>query len=73
MLSVLLLIAIAIAATVAFPENAVAINYNNRTLIEEDFSNQDLTDSSFDHANLRKSNFSHSNLRGVRFFPQIWL
>jgi uncharacterized protein YjbI with pentapeptide repeats len=67
-LSVLLLTVIAITTALAFPQSAVAINYNNRTLIEADFSKQDLTDSSFDHANLRNSKFSESNLRGVRFF-----
>lgn len=67
-LSVLFLTVIAITVALAFPESAVAINYNNRTLEAADFSKQDLTDSSFDHANLRNSNFSNSNLRGVRFF-----
>ncbi|MEM7554448.1 MAG: pentapeptide repeat-containing protein [Cyanobacteria bacterium P01_A01_bin.84] len=51
-----------------FSQSTLAANYNNRTMIGEDFSGKDLTDSSFDHANLRNSNFSNSNLVGVRLF-----
>ena len=52
----------------AFSPDALAVDYNKRTFIQEDFSGQDLRDNSYDLASLRGSDFSNCDLRGVRFF-----
>ncbi|OKH15169.1 pentapeptide repeat-containing protein [[Limnothrix rosea] IAM M-220] len=51
-----------------FHADALAVDYNKRTFIQEDFSHQDLKGNSYDLASLRGSDFSYSDLRGVRFF-----
>lgn len=66
--SVIASIVIGIFAWSAIAPSALATDYDNTTMIGEDFSGRDLTDSSFAHANLRGSNFSHSNLEEVSFF-----
>ncbi len=63
-LSVLLLLGMGIMVA----PSAGAVDYNKRSLLNEDFSNQDLRGDSFDLASLRGSDFSHADLRGVRFF-----
>jgi uncharacterized protein YjbI with pentapeptide repeats len=59
---------VGLCAWCAIASPVLATDYNNATLIGENFSHRDLTDSSFAHANLRGSDFSHSNLEEVSFF-----
>ena len=59
--------AIAVLSGVNAPP-ALALDYNQGSLINADFAGRDLTDSSFTHANLRNSNLSHTDLQGVSFF-----
>ncbi|AFY37915.1 pentapeptide repeat protein [[Leptolyngbya] sp. PCC 7376] len=53
---------------IVFSPDALAVDYNKRTFIQEDFSHQDLRDNSYDLSSLRGSDFSYCDLRGVRFF-----
>ena len=48
-----------------FSPDALAVDYNKRTFIQEDFSHQDLRDNSYDLSSLRGSDFSYSDLRGA--------